>query len=94
VGASRRGVAVGSLIMAGKTSAKRPPETAPPEDTPLSTYLGYVREGVPDATPVERQFWIGSLTEGGRSVSLYAKTQQEIERQARALLAARGSSAN
>ena len=34
--------------------------------------------------------WIASLTEGGHTTELYAKSQQEVEELVREILAARG----
>jgi hypothetical protein len=55
----------------------------------LDTYLSYVREGDASGTTDER-FWIASLTQGGHTTDVYAKSQQEVEQRAREILAARG----
>lgn len=75
--------------MPSKTSTKAA-EEKPPKDDPLATYLQIAREGDADAGSAIGRFWIGSLTEGGRCIELYAKTKAEVEERARAILAARG----
>jgi hypothetical protein len=55
--------------------------TTTPEPDPLAPYLQFTQEG---------QWYVGALYEGGRTVSLYAKTRDEIEQRAREILASRG----
>jgi hypothetical protein len=72
-----------------KTTAD--PETSkPPPEDPLSPYLSYGREGNPDAPTPEGQFFVASLSQGGHTTSLYAKSREEIEARAREILASRG----
>jgi hypothetical protein len=74
------------------TSTKpRATSTEPSKPKPdLSAYLQITREGNPDAPNVEGQFWIGSLALTNASVSLYAKSEAELQARAKELLAAHG----
>ena len=56
----------------------------------LAAYLQFAREGDANATNVNAQFWVGSLTQGGHTTSLYGKSKQEVEDRAREILASRG----
>jgi hypothetical protein len=64
----------------GSTStAKKTTPDKPAEEDPLAPYRQPVHEG--DAAG---GFWEASVTEGGHSVSLHAKTKEEIEERAKA----------
>jgi len=75
------------------TSTSTTPKTTDTEPTtpkpdPLAPYLQYTQEGDPNADTPAKQWLVASLTQGGHTTSLYARSKVEIEERAREILAA------